>query len=226
GYTLLLANSADAVNATLNEKLSFNVVRDIAPVASIARGPLVQVVHPSFPAKTVPEFIAYAKANPGTISFGSSGIGSLGQLAGELFKAAAGVNMVHVPYRGPAPALMGLIGGQVQVVFSVLPPAIEQVKAGTLRALAVTSAARSEALPDLPTVGDFLPGYEASFMAGLGAPKNTPAEIVGKLNKEINIALADAGITLRLADVGTAPVPMTPADFGKFRADEVEKWRK
>jgi len=226
GYTLLMTNSADAVNATLNEKLSFNVIRDIAPVASIARGPLVQVVHPAFPATTIPEFIAYAKANPGKISFGSSGIGSLGQLAGELFEAAAGVDMVHVPYRGPAAAVMGLIGGQVQVVFSVIPTAIEHVRAGTLRALAVTSAVRSEALPDLPTVGDFLPGYEASFMAGLGAPKNTPAEIVGRLNKEINIALADPGITRRLADLGTVPVPMTSADFGKFRADEVEKWRK
>ncbi len=225
GYTLLLTNSANAVSATLNEKLSFNVIRDIAPVASIARGPLVQVVHPAFPATTIPEFIAYAKANPGKINFGSSGIGSLGQLAGELFKAMAGVNMVHVPYRGPAAAVMGLIGGQVQVVFSVLPTAIEHVRAGTLRALAVTSSARSEALPDLPPVGDFLPGYEVSFMAGLGAPKNTPAEIVGTLNKEINIALADPRIRLRLADVGTVPVPMTPGDFGKFRAGEVEKWR-
>lgn len=226
GYTLLLANTADAVNATLNAKLSFNVIRDIAPVASIARGPLVLVVNPSLPAKTVPEFIAYAKAYPGKISFGSSGIGSLGQLAGELFKAAAGVDMVHVPYRGPAPALVGLIGGQVQVVFSVIPTAIEHVRAGTLRALAVTSSVRSEALPDLPTVGDFLPGYEASFVAGLGAPKNTPAEIVDTLNKEINTALADPGITRRLADLGTAPMPMTSADFGEFRADEVEKWRK
>ncbi len=173
GYTLLLTNSADASSATLNEKLSYNVIRDIVPVASIARGPLVQVVHPAFPAKTIPEFIAYAKANPGKIKFGSAGIGSLGQLAGELFKAMAGVNMVHVPYRGPAAALMGLIGGQVQVVFSALPPAIGPCQSRDLRALAVTSSMRSEALPDLPTVGDFLPGYEASFMKASAHPRTS-----------------------------------------------------
>lgn len=224
GYTLLLANSADSVNATLNDKPE--IIRDIAPVALIARGPLVLVVHPSFPAKTVPEFIAYAKANPGKINFGSAGTGSLVQLAGELFKTMAGVNMVHVPYRAMPPALTDLIGGQVQAVFSTLPPAIAHVRAGRLRALAVTSAIRSEALPDLPTIGDFLPGYEASFVSGFGAPKNTPADIVNKLNREINAALTDPGMKARLAELGTDPVPMTPAEFGRFRADEVEKWRK
>ena len=226
GYTLLLANSADAVNATLNDKLSFNIVSDIVPVASISRGPLVQVVHPSFPAKTVPEFITYAKANPGKISFGSAGIGSLVQLAGELFKVMTGINMVHVPYHGVVPAMTDLLGGQVQVVFSTLPPAIEHVRAGRLRALAVTSAARSEALPDVPTVGDFVPGYEASFMNGLAAPKNTSAEIVAKLNREINAVLADPKLVARLADLGAATIAGSPSEFGKLIAGETEKWGK
>ena len=191
GYTLLLCGSADAINATLYDKLSFNFIRDIAPVGSIADGPLVMVVNPSFPAKTVPEFIAYAKANPGKVNIGSAGIGTVAHLAGELFKVMTGVDLVHVPYRGLAPAITDLIGGQVQAIFSTMPPAIEHVRAGKLRALAVTTATRSEALPDLPTIGDFLPGYEASLMNGLGAPKNTPAEIVERLNKEINAALAD-----------------------------------
>jgi tripartite-type tricarboxylate transporter receptor subunit TctC len=227
GYTLLLTNSADAVNATLNDTLSFNIVRDIVGIASFGTGPLIQVVHPSFPAKTVPEFIAYAKANPGKISFGSAGTGSLVQLAGELFKARAGIDMVHVPYRGGmVAALTDLIGGRVQVVFSTLPPAIEQVRAGKLRALAVTSKARSEALPDVPTIGDFLSGYEASFSNGLGAPRNTPDEIVEKLNKEINIVLAKPDIKARLSNLGIVAEPMTVTDYGKFRANEVEKWRK
>jgi tripartite-type tricarboxylate transporter receptor subunit TctC len=224
GYTLLLCSSADAVNATLYEKLSFNFVRDVAPVGSIARGPLVLVVHPSFPAKTVPEFVAYAKANPGKVTFASAGIGTVAQMAGELFKATAGVDLVHVPYRGLAPALTDLIGGQVQAVFSTMPPAIEHIRASRLRALAVTSATPSETLPDLPAIGDFLPGYEASLMTGLGAPRNTPSEIVERLNKEINAALADPAIKARLADLGNVPMSMTVAEFGKFLAEETQKW--
>jgi tripartite-type tricarboxylate transporter receptor subunit TctC len=226
GYTLLLCGSADAINTTVYDTLSFNFIRDIASVGSIADGPLVLVVHPSFPAKTVPEFIAYAKANPGKINFGSAGVGTVAQLAGELFKVMAGVDLVHVPYRGLAPAITDLIGGRVQAIFSTMPPAIAQVRAGKLRALAVTSAMRSEALPDLPTIGDFLPGYQATLMNGLGAPKNTPAEIVERLNKEINAALADPGIKARLADLGNVPIAMSPTEFGKFLADETEKWAK
>jgi tripartite-type tricarboxylate transporter receptor subunit TctC len=226
GYTLLLCGSADAINATVYDKLSFNFIRDIAPVASIADGPLVLVVHPSFPANTVPEFIAHTKTNPKLVSFGSAGIGTVAQLAGELFKAMAAVDMVHVPYRGLGPALTDLMGGQVQAVFSTMPPAIAQVRAGKLRALAVTSAARSEALPDLPTIGDFLPGYEATLMNGLGAPKRTPADIVGRLNKEINAIIGDPGMKARLDDLGNVPASMTSADFGKFLADETEKWGK
>jgi tripartite-type tricarboxylate transporter receptor subunit TctC len=201
GYTLLLCTSADAISATIYDKLNFNFIRDIAPVASFARAPNVLVVHPSFPAKTVPEFITYIKANPGKVNFGSAGIGTVAQMAGELFKAMAGVNMVHVPYRGLAPALTDLLGGQLQAIFSTMPPAIAHVRGGSLRALAVTSTTRSEALPDLPTIGDFLPGYEATLVIGLGAPKNTPAEIVDKLNKEINAALADPEMKARLADL-------------------------
>jgi len=226
GYTLLLCASTDTINATLYDKLNFNFIRDIAPVAGIARGPNVLVVHPSFPAKTIPEFIAHAKANPGKVSFASAGIGSVSHVSGELFKATAGINMVHVPYRSLAPALTDLIGGQVQAIFSSTPPSIEFVRAGRLRALAVTSAMRSEALPDLPTISDFLPGYEASLFTGIGAPKNAPAEIVERLNKEIKTALADAGMKVRLADLGNAPMPMTPAEFSKLIADETEKWGK
>jgi tripartite-type tricarboxylate transporter receptor subunit TctC len=226
GYTLLLCGSPDAINATLYDKLSFNFIRDIAPIASIARGPNVLVVHPSFPAKTIPEFIAHAKANPGKVDFASAGIGSVSHMAGELFMAMAGVNMVHVPYRGLAPALTDLLGGQVQAIFSTTPPSIENVRAGKLRALAVTSAVRSEALPDLTTIGDFLPGYEATLLTGLGAPKTTRTEIIERLNKEINAALADPGMKARLADLGNVPVPMTSADFGKLIADETEKWGK
>jgi len=226
GYTLLLCASTDTINATLHDKLNFNFIRDIAPVAGIGRGPHVLVVHPSFPAKTVPEFITYAKANPGKISYGSAGIGSVSHFSGELFKAMAGVNMVHVPYRSLAPALTDLIGGQVQAIFSSTPPSIEFVRTGKLRALAVTSATRSQALPDVPTIADLLPGYEASLATGLCAPRNIPAEIVERLNKEINAALADPGMEVRLAALGNVPVSMTTADFGKLLAEETEKWGK
>jgi tripartite-type tricarboxylate transporter receptor subunit TctC len=184
------------------------------------------VVHPSFPAKTVPEFITHAKANAGKVDFASAGIGSVSHMAGEQFKAMAGVNLVHVPYRGLAPALTDLLGGQVQAIFSTMPPSIEYVRVGRLRALAVTSATRSEALPDLPTIADFLPGYEASLTTALGAPKNTRAEIVERLNKEINAVLADPGMKARLADLGNVPMPMTSADFGKLIVEETEKWAK
>ena len=204
GYTLLLVGRRNAINATLYDKLNFNFIRDIAPVAGIIRVPLVMVVNPSVPAKTVPEFIAYAKANPGKINMASAGIGTPGHVAGELFKMMAGVDMVHVPYRGAAPALTDLLGGQVQVMFGTTVSSIEHIRAGKLRALAVTTATRSEALPDIPTVGEFVPGYEASAVFGIGAPRNTPAEIVDKLNKEINAALADPKIKARLADLGGA----------------------
>ena len=226
GYTLLICGSPNAINTTLYDKLSFNFTRDIAPIASIAVAPNALVVHPSFAAKTVPELITIAKANPGKVNYASAGIGSVSHMAGELFKAMAGVDMVHVPYRGMAPALTDLIGGQVQVIFSTLPPSIELIKTGKLRALAVTSTMRSEALPDLPTIGDFLPGYEASVTTGLGAPKSTPAEIIERLNKEINAALANPGMKARLADLGNVPVPMTPAGFGALIVDETEKWGK
>jgi len=225
GYTLL-TSGPDTVTANLYDKLSYNFLRDIAPVACVATGPLVLVVNPSFPAKTVPEFIAYAKANPGKISFGSAGVGSVAHIAPELFKAMAKVDMVHVPYRGLAPALNDLLGGRVQVVFSTLPPAIGHIKAGRLRALAVTSKARYEALPDLPTVGDFLPGYEASITIGLSAPKNTPSEVVSKLNMATNAALAEPQIKAGLSGVGVVPLPMTPAAYAKFLADETKKWGK
>ena len=226
GYTLLLANMANAINATLYEKLNFNFIRDIAPVAGISQAPLVIAVHPSFPAKTVPEFIAYAKANPGRINMASAGIGSAGHLAGELFKMMAGVNLVHVPYRGNAPALADLIAGQVEVLFPSAASSIEYVRTGKLRGLAVTGATRSDALPDLPTVGDSIPGYEASSLYGIGAPRNTPAEIVDKLNKEVNAALADPKMKARLADLGGVALPGSPAEFGKLIADETEKWAK
>jgi tripartite-type tricarboxylate transporter receptor subunit TctC len=226
GYKLLASGSQDTVTAPLYDKLSYNFIRDTVPVASIARGSLVLVVHPSFPARTVPEFIAYAKANPRKISFGSAGIGSVAHMAPELFKAMAGVDMVHVPYRGLAPALNDLLGGQLQAVFATMPPVIGHIKAGRLRALAVTSKTRYAALPDLPTIGDFLPGYEATITLGLSAPKSTPAEIVEKLNKETNAALADPRFKARLADLGTEGVPMTSAAFGKLMADETEKWGK
>jgi tripartite-type tricarboxylate transporter receptor subunit TctC len=225
GYTLLLATSPNAINATLlYEKLNYNFIRDIAPVAGIMRVPNVMVVNPSFPAKTVPEFIAYAKGNPGKINMASGGIGSTPHVSGELFKTMAGVNIIHVPYRGLL--LPDLIGGQVQVSFFNLPGVIEFIRSGRLRALAVTTATRSEMLPDLPTVSEFVPGYEASAWFGVGVPKNTPAEIIDKLNNEINAALADPKLKARLADLGGTPLPGTPADFGKFIAEETEKWAK
>jgi tripartite-type tricarboxylate transporter receptor subunit TctC len=226
GYTLLLVGVPNAINATLYDRLNFNFIRDIAPVAGIIRGTYVMVVNPSVPTKTVSEFIAYAKANPGRISFGSAGIGSPNHVAGELFNIMAGVNLMHVPYRGIAPALNDLLGGQVQVAFAFMPSSIEFIRAGKLRALAVTTATRSEVLPDVPTVGEFVPGYEASAWYGLGAPKATPAEIVDKLNKEINAALADPKMKARLADLGGTPLLGSPADFGKLIAEETEKWAK
>ena len=226
GYTLLFCGSPDTFNATLYDKLSFNFIGDIAPVASIARGPLVLVVHPSFPAKTIPEFIAYTKANPDKVNFASAGTGTVAHMAGELFMTIAGVKLVHVPYRGLGQAMTDLLGGQVQAIFSTMPPAIAHIKAGKLRVLAVTSAIRSPVLPDLPTIGDFLPGYEATLLSGLGAPKNVPAAIIDKLNKETNVALGDPGIKARLADLGSEPLAMAPADFGELLAGEAEKWAK
>jgi tripartite-type tricarboxylate transporter receptor subunit TctC len=226
GYTLLMAGAYNAINATFYDKLNFNFIRDIAPVAAIIRQPLVMAVHPSVPAKTVPEFIAHAKANPGKINMASGGNGTTPHVAGELFKMMTGVNLVHVPYRGGGPALTDLIAGQVQVYFAQMIASIEYIRAGRLRALAVTTATRSDALPDIPTVAEFVPGYETSLWLGLGAPKATPAEIVDKLNKEINAALADPKIKARLADLGGTVLPGTPADFGKLMADETEKWGK
>ena len=225
GYTLLLVSSDSAINATLYEKLSFNFIRDIAPVAGIVRLPFLMLVNPSVPAKTVPEFIAYAKANPGKINIASPG--NAPHLAGELFKTMAGLNnLVHVPYRGGAPALTDLISGQVQVMFLSPAASIEYIRSGRLRALAVTSATRWEGLPDLPTVVDFLPGYEVSVWFGVGAPKNTPSEIVDKLNKEINAGLADPNIKARLADLGGEPLTGSPAELAKMIADDTEKWAK
>jgi tripartite-type tricarboxylate transporter receptor subunit TctC len=226
GYTLLMVNAASAINATLYAKLNFNFIRDIVPVAGITREHLVMQVNPSVPAKTVPEFIAYTKAAPGKINMASGGNGAPSHIAGELFKMMASVDMVHVPYRGAAPALTDLLGGQVQVYFGPMPSSIEYIKTGRLRALAVTTATRSETLPDLPTVGEFVPGYEASTWFGVGAPKATPAEIVEKLNKEIIAGLADPKIKARLADLGGGPLALSPAEFSKFIADETEKWGK
>ena len=226
GYTLLMVLPPNAVNATLYQKLNFNFIRDIAPVAGLIRTPLAMEVNPSFPAKTVPEFIAYAKANPDKISMASAGIGTSGHVAGELFKMMAHVDMVHVPYRGGAPAIIDLLGGQVQVLFDPVSSSTEYIRAGKLRALAVTTAARSEAFPDVPTVADFVPGYEASAFFGVGAPKNTPADIIEKLNKEINAGLADPKLKARLADLGGTVIAGSPADFGRLLADETEKWAK
>jgi tripartite-type tricarboxylate transporter receptor subunit TctC len=226
GHTLLLVVSANAINATLYDKLNYNFIRDIAPIAGITREPNIMVVNPSFPAKTVPDFIAEAKANPGKITMASAGNGTPPHLVGELFKMMAGVDLVHVPYRGGAPAVTDLLGGQVQVYFGTSSASVEHVRTGKLRALAVTSATRSIALPDLPTVGDFVPGFEASTWFGLGAANNTPAEIVDKLNKETNAGLADVRIKARLADLGGAPLALSPGDFGKFLAEETEKWGK
>jgi len=226
GHTLLLINTANAISATLYDRLNFNFIQDIAPVASIIRQPYVMLVHSSVPAKTVSELIDYARTNPGKLNMASAGKGTGTHVAGELFKMMAGINMVHVPYRGGAPATTDLIAGQVQVMFSVPVTAVEHVRAGRLRALAVTTATRSEALPNIPTVGDFVPGYEASAWFGIGAPNNTPAEIVDKLNREINTALADPKIRARLADEGGGQLVLSPADFGKLIAEETEKWAK
>ena len=226
GYTILLVAPNSAINATLYDKLSYNFIRDIAPIAAIMRVPNVMVVNPSVPVKTVPEFIAYARANPGKLNFASAGIGTTAHVAGELFKMMAGVNMIYVPYRGGAPAIADLIAGQVQLAFDAMSNSIEHIRAGKLRALAVTTVARSEALPDLPTVGDFLPGFEASAWFGVAAPRQTPAQIVDRLNMEINAGLSDPKIKARLTDLGGTPIPGSSADFGKLIADETEKWGK
>jgi tripartite-type tricarboxylate transporter receptor subunit TctC len=226
GYTLLLATLPNAISVTLYEHLKFNFIRDITPVAGISRDPFAIEVNPSMPIKTVPEFIAYAKANPGKINMASGGIGSGNHIFGELFKMMTGVSLVHVPYRGAGPALVDLLGGQVQVMFASMSSSIEYVRAGKLRALAVTTATRLDALPDIPTVGDFVPGYEASFWTGIGAPKNTPAKIVDKINTEINAALADLKMKARLAELGVTALPGSPADFNKLIAAETEKWGK
>jgi tripartite-type tricarboxylate transporter receptor subunit TctC len=226
GYTLLMADVSAAFNATLYDKLNFNFIRDIAPVANVVRVPNVIAVHPSFPAKTVPEFIAHARANPGKVSMATAGIGSLAHVFGELFKMMADVDLVAVPYRGGGPALIGMLSGQVDVIFVPTTASIEYVRAGRLRALGVTSTTRVEILPDLPPVAEFVPGYEASSWFGICAPRNTPAEIVDKLNREINAGLSDPKIKARFVDMGGAALPGSPADFGKLIVDETEKWAK
>jgi tripartite-type tricarboxylate transporter receptor subunit TctC len=226
GHTLLMVLTTYAINPTLYDNLNFNFIRDIAPVASINRVPQVIDVNPSIPVRTVPELIAFAKANPGKLNMGSGGIGSPQQVAGELFKMMTGIDMVHVPYRGGAPAVADLLGGQVQVIFDNLSESIGYIREGRLRPLAVTTAVRSEALPDLPTVGDFVPGYEASVWFGVGAPRNTPAAIIDKLNKEINAGLADPRIKARFADLGATVFMGSPTDFGKFMSEETEKYGK
>jgi tripartite-type tricarboxylate transporter receptor subunit TctC len=226
GYTLLLVSVSNVINATLYDRLTFNFVRDITPVAGIVRQPALMMVNPSVPAKTVPEFIRYAKANPSRVNYASIGIGSSNHVAGELFKMMTGIDMVHVPYRGGAPALGDLIAGQVQVMFIGPVGSMQYVKDGTLRVLAVTTATRAEALPDIPTVGDFVPGFEASSWFGIGAPRNTPPEIAHKLNEEINTGLASPQIKARLAELGGTVLAGSPADFGQLVADETEKWGK
>ena len=226
GYTLLYVTTPNAVNATLYDKLNFNFIRDIAPVAPIVRFPYIMVVNPSVPAKTLPEFIAYAKANPGKINMASVGIGSTPHINGELFKVMTGTNMVHVPYRGAAAVMTDLLSGQVQLYFGTTASSLEYVRTGKLRALAVTIERRLDALPDIPTVGDFVPGYEASNWYGIGAPRNTPVEVIEKLNKETNAGLADPKIKARIADLGGSVLTGSPADFGRLIADETEKWGK
>jgi tripartite-type tricarboxylate transporter receptor subunit TctC len=226
GYTLLLVNPANAINATLYDKLSFNFLRDIAPIGGIIRVPNLMEVNPAVPVKTVAEFISYAKANAGKINMASSGNGTSIHVSGELFKMMTGVDMLHVPYRGSAPALTDMLGGQVQVMFDNMPSSIEYVRAGKLRPIAVTTATRSDALPDVPTVGETVPGYEASAWFGLGAPKGTPTEIIAKLNQELNAALADPRIKAKLADLGGTPIPGAPEAFGRLVAEETEKWAK
>jgi tripartite-type tricarboxylate transporter receptor subunit TctC len=226
GYTILLVAPANAINATLYQKLPYDFLRDIAPVAALIRFPNVMEVTPSLPVKTVPEFITYAKANPGRINMASSGNGSTIHMSGELFKMMTGITMVHVPYRGAAPALTDMIGGQVQVMFDNLPSSIEHVRSGRLRALAVTTAARSDVLPDFPTVSDFVPGYESSAWYGVGVPRNTPADLIEVLNREINAGLTDPKLKARFAELGATTIPGSPEDFGKLVADETEKWGK
>jgi tripartite-type tricarboxylate transporter receptor subunit TctC len=226
GYTLLMADASLAINAILYDKLNFNLVRDTAPVAGVVRAPLILVVHPSVPARTIPEFIAHAKSNPGKINYGSAGIGSTLHVTGELFKITTGVDLFHVPYRGGGPAIADLIGGQVQAVFIPAPAGIEYVRAGTLRALALTSAHRFEALPDLPTIGEHVPGYEASTWYGVVAPRNTASAIIDSLNKETNAGLADARLKAQFSELGAEVFPGSPADFGKLIAAETEKWAK
>nr|WP_312012344.1 MULTISPECIES: tripartite tricarboxylate transporter substrate binding protein [unclassified Bradyrhizobium] len=226
GHTLLLVSASNAINATLYDKLNYNFIRDIAPVGSITRGPLVMLVNPSYPAKTVAEFIALAKARPDQVNMASAGVGSPQHLAGELFNALAGIKMLHVPYRGAPPALTDLIGGQVQVYFGSMAGAITYVRSGQLRALAVTSATRSEALPDVPTVSEFVPGYEPTTWYGIGAPKGTPPTIIEKLNAEINAALGDPGVKAHMAELGETPVSGSPADFARLIADETERWAR
>jgi len=224
GYTLLLGGAVNAVNATLFDNLGFNFISDLAPVAGVSRFPNVMTVNALFPARTVPEFIAYAKANPGKVNQGSSGNGTTQHLAGALFKTMTGADFLHVPYKGAAQAITDLLNGQVQVLFEPLPASIQHIKAGKLRALAVTSAARSEALPEVPTVAEFVPSYEASGWNGVCAPRNTPVEIIGKLNSAVNAGLADPKLKARLADLGATPLPGSPADFGKLIAEETGKW--
>jgi tripartite-type tricarboxylate transporter receptor subunit TctC len=226
GYTLLLVNAGNTINETFYDKLNFAFLRDITAVASIVRVPLMMLINPSMPIKTVPEFIAYAKSNPGKLNMASPGIGTPHHVAGELFKMMANVEMIHVPYRGSTPALTDLIGGQVHVAFDTTTAAIEYVRSGKLRALAVTTAQRSEALPDVPTMADFIPGYEATGWYGVGAPKSTPAEIIDKLNREINAALVDGSVSARLDALGVTVVTGSPAEFAKFMAEETEKWAK
>jgi tripartite-type tricarboxylate transporter receptor subunit TctC len=226
GHTLLLAGTSNAINATLYDKLSYNFIRDIAPIAPIVRFPYIMMVNPSVPAKTLPEFIAYAKANPGKINMASPGTGSTPHINGELFKVMTGTNMVHVPYRSAAAVMTDLLSGQVQLYFGTTASSLEYVRTGKLRALAVTIERRLDALPDIPTVGDFVPGYEASNWYGIGAPRNTPVEVIEKLNKETNAGLADPKIKARIADLGGSPLTGSPADFGRLIADETEKWGK
>ena len=226
GYTLFLANVSNAINATFYQKLNFNFIRDIAPVAGIMRIPNVLLVNPAVPAKTVPELVAYANANPGKVNIASAGIGSGGHLANELFQMMTGVSLVHIPYHGNGPALTALVGGQVEALFATTPSSIEFIRTGKLRGLALTSERRSEALPALPTIGEFVPGYEMSSWYGVGAPKGTPAEVIEIINKETNADLADPKLKARLVDLGGMMMPGSPGDFGKFIADETEKWGK
>ena len=226
GYTLLVATSADAWNATLYDSLKYNFIRDFIPVATISRGPGVLVVHPSLPSKTVPELITYARANPGKVTVASSGIGSAPHMYWELFRTLTGIDMVHVPYRGGGPALTDMVGGQVQVFFGTMAAAIEHIRAGKLRPLAVTTTTRAAVLPEVPALAEFLPTYEASIYVGIAAPRSTPAQIVNKLNQETNLALADAKLLLRIAEVGDIPLSLTPTEFAKLVTDETEKWGK